>query len=139
MSQKCISSHEAKYDDSKNNMVFLLSLFHGIIKVEKLFFTFLKRDQLLMPQRSGEVKENKNSFRLFFSSTIRISVLNTRTWRFSSHYQKIVEKYITKEMPGKVDNGRLRYKKFITPSNFVQDLRSKSARFYRIFRRSGST
>jgi hypothetical protein len=58
-------------------MVFLLSLFHGIIKVEKLFFTLLKRDQLLMPQRSGEVKENKNSFRLSFLPQFGFSVLNT--------------------------------------------------------------
>jgi hypothetical protein len=85
-------------------MVFLLSLFHGIIKVEKLFFTFLKRDQLLMPQRSGEVKENKNSFRLFFSSTIRIFCTEHREpGGFASHCQKMLEKCITKEILGKVD------------------------------------
>ncbi len=121
MSQKFITSHEAKYDDIKNRMVFLLSLFHGIIKVvEKLFFTFLKRDQLLMPQRSGEVKENKNSFRLFFSSTIRIFCTEHREPGGFSSFQKILEKYITKEMPGKVKltTGGMRYTKCTTPSNF---------------------
>ena len=93
MPNSALLHHEVKYDDIKNRTVFILSLFRGIIKVEKLFFTFLKRDQLLMPQRSGEVKENKNSFRLFFSSTIRIFCTEHREpGGVSSHYQKMLEK-----------------------------------------------
>jgi hypothetical protein len=85
-------------------MFFLLSLFHGIIKGEKLFFTFLKRDQLLMPQRSGEVKENKNSFRLYsFLPQFGFSVLNTGNLDDFLHIKKCWRNTLQKKCQEKFD------------------------------------
>ncbi len=119
MPNSALLHHEVKYDDIKNRTVFILSLFRGIIKVEKLFFTFLKRDQLLMPQRSGEVKENKNSFRLSFLPQFGFSVLNTGNLEV---FLYIIKKYwrntLQKKCQEKLTTGGMRYKKCTTPSNF---------------------